>query len=219
MILPGERAASHRHTANALRLVLDAPSGVYTVVNGVRYDMSPNDIVLTPNWYWHGHANDGNAAAYWIDYLDVPLVRSLEPNFFEPSPVAFEEPKGTAQDRSLIYRWADTIARLATAKPAPGGCYGRQVTLDAYRFPGIGLHVCAFDAGARSSTLRTTANNVYTVIKGQGQSSIGGEKFSWERGDVFVAPAWQEHHHEPAEDTVFFRVTDEPLLAALGWLR
>ena len=32
----------------------------------------------------HGHGNDSRACAYWLDFLDVPLVQLLEPMFFEP---------------------------------------------------------------------------------------------------------------------------------------
>src|SRR6516165_5971409 len=35
MIMPGEWARAHRHTPNALRLILDAEPGTYTEVDGV----------------------------------------------------------------------------------------------------------------------------------------------------------------------------------------
>jgi gentisate 1,2-dioxygenase len=36
MLLPGERARTHRHSPHAGRLVIDADEGAYTVVEGVR---------------------------------------------------------------------------------------------------------------------------------------------------------------------------------------
>ena len=78
MIMPGEKARSHRHTPNALRLIIDAEPGAYTVVNGQRLSMMPGDVVLTPNWCWHGHGNDSRACAYWLDVLDVPLVQRID---------------------------------------------------------------------------------------------------------------------------------------------
>ena len=78
MIQPGETARSHRHTPAALRLVLDAANDVYTVVDGKRVDMTPGDVVLTPSWCWHGHANEGRETAFWLDFLDVPFVRHVE---------------------------------------------------------------------------------------------------------------------------------------------
>jgi gentisate 1,2-dioxygenase len=219
MILPGERARSHRHTPNALRLVLDAAPGAYTIVDGVRFDMAPNDVVLTPNWCWHGHGNDGDAAAYWIDYLDVPLVHALEPMFYEGYPGDFEPATSVAQQSSYLYRWSETKARLAAAEPERSGCFGRQIALDAFHFKTIGLFMLALDSGRPTAELRTTANNIYSVVSGRGRTTIDSETFAWERGDVLVAPAWRPHHHESDGDAVLFRVTDAPLLAALDWLR
>lgn len=219
MIRPGERARSHRHTPNALRLVLDCEPGVYTVVDGVRYPMLPGDVVLTPNWSWHGHGNDGAASGYWVDYLDVPLTLALEPMFFEPFPGDYQAAEETAQNSPLLYRWDETAAELAAAVPESSGCFGRQIALDAYRFKTLALFMCALDAGLRTNEVRTTASNIYSVVAGRGRSTIDGETFTWERGDVFVAPAWHAHHHESDGDAVLFRVTDAPLLAALDWLR
>src|SRR5689334_10400983 len=113
MILPGEKARSHRHTPNALRLVVDAQPGAYTVVNGARLPMLPGDVVLTPGWSWHGHGNDGDARAYWIDLLDVPLVQLLEPMFFEAHPREFEEGHAAQTPSRLIFAWKETQQRLA----------------------------------------------------------------------------------------------------------
>ena len=55
--------------------MLDAADDVYTVVDAKRVDMTPGDVVLTPSWCWHGHANDGSETAFWLDFLDVPFVR------------------------------------------------------------------------------------------------------------------------------------------------
>jgi gentisate 1,2-dioxygenase len=45
--------------------------------------MYPGDLVLTPNWSWHDHANDTDAPMIWLDGLDTPLVRMLEAGFYE----------------------------------------------------------------------------------------------------------------------------------------
>jgi Cupin domain len=50
MIMPGEWARAHRHTPNALRLILDAEPGTYTEVDGTNIAMEPGDVLLTPNW-------------------------------------------------------------------------------------------------------------------------------------------------------------------------
>ena len=110
MIMPGEKARSHRHTPNALRLVIDAEPGAYTVVNGERLSMMPGDVVLTPNWCWHGHGNDSRACAYWLDVLDVPLVQLLDPMFFEPHPDEFETEITVPNASPMHFPWADTRA-------------------------------------------------------------------------------------------------------------
>ena len=49
LILPGEIAGAHRHTASAIRFILDG-DGAYTQVDGEKTIMEPGDFVLTPNW-------------------------------------------------------------------------------------------------------------------------------------------------------------------------
>src|ERR1700761_2669807 len=96
MIMPGEWARSHRHTPNALRLILDSEPGTYTEVDGVKIAMEPGDVLLTPNWSAHGHGNDSGANAYWLDFLAVPLVHLLEPMFFEPNEDEERQTNGVA---------------------------------------------------------------------------------------------------------------------------
>ena len=82
IVMPGEIARAHRHSGAALRLIIEGGGG-YTVVNGERVPMYPGDLVLTPNWTWHDHANDTDAPMIWLDGLDTPLVRMLEAGFYE----------------------------------------------------------------------------------------------------------------------------------------
>ena len=57
IVMPGEIARAHRHSAAALRLIIEGRGG-YTVVNGKRVPMFPGDLVLTPNWSWHDLRRD-----------------------------------------------------------------------------------------------------------------------------------------------------------------
>lgn len=219
MLLPGERARSHRHSPNALRLVVDAEPGAYTIVDGQRLLMMPGDVVLTPSWCWHGHGNEGRDAAYWIDYLDVPLVQALEPMFFEPYPGDFEPITATPARSPLVFAWRDTEAALEHAEPETSGRFGRQLPLKAPALKTMGLFMMGLEAGARTKPVQTTATNIYSVVRGRGETVVDGERFDWAPGDVVVAPAWRPHEHHAAEDTVLFRVTDAPVLDALGLLR
>lgn len=216
-ILPGETARSHRHSPNALRLVLDAGGGAYTTVDARKIRMHAGDVVLTPSGSWHGHGHDGNAPATWIDYLDVPLVQLLEPIFFEPHPAGIEKPEREAPDSPFIFSFSKTEAQLTSAPADPH--YGRQVELGKPALKTMGLYMARLEAGSKTAPLKTTANNVYTVVRGEGRTIVDGETFEWERGDVIAAPSWRSHHHHAASESILFRVSDSPVLAALGLLR
>lgn len=58
LILPGETARAHRHTAFALRFVVEGERG-FTAVGGRRVAMRRGDVILTPSWDWHDHGHDG----------------------------------------------------------------------------------------------------------------------------------------------------------------
>ena len=216
-ILPNETARSHRHSPNALRLVLDAGGGAYTTVNAKKIPMHEGDVVLTPSGSWHGHGHDGNRPAAWIDYLDVPLVQLLEPIFFEPHPAGVEQPERVTPDSPFIFSFTSTEAGLAAAPADPQ--YGRQIELGKPALKTMGLHMMQLAAGLQTAPVQTTANNAYTVICGEGRTIVDGETFDWRRGDVIAAPAWRPHHHVAASEAILFRVTDTPVMAALGLLR
>lgn len=104
MLLPGEKARTHRHSANAFRTILEAPAeGAYTVVEGTRIPMHPGDHVLTPNWTWHDHHNDGDSHAIWYDGLDVLVTCWIGGVFFQE----YEEVSGKAYHG--VQRGAETL--------------------------------------------------------------------------------------------------------------
>jgi gentisate 1,2-dioxygenase len=223
MILPGEWARAHRHTPNALRLIVDAEPGVYTDVNGVKLAMEPGDVLLTPNWSSHGHGNDSRASAYWLDFLDVPLVQLLEPMFFEPAEdegadkVAANAPPTT--ESPFVFPLRETLKRLDAATPDPTGPFGTYVTLGDPAMDTIALSMMRLSPQVKTAPYRTTANNIYAVVRGAGVTTVDGERFAWRRGDVIAAPAWRPHFHEAAEDALLLRVSDEPVMRRLGFHR
>ncbi len=62
LILPGETARAHRHTAFALRFVIEGDRG-FTAVGGRKITMRRGDVILTPSWDWHDHGHEGNATS------------------------------------------------------------------------------------------------------------------------------------------------------------
>ena len=219
MIMPGERARSHRHTANALRLIVDAEPGTSTIVDGVELPMSVGDVLLTPNWAWHGHANESPAPAYWIDFLDVPLIHLLDPMFLEQHPDVFEPVVEVAKQSPAWFPWRVTQERLAAATPDPSGKFGTQIELGEPAMQTIALHMMQLQGGMTTQTNQTTASNIYACVEGEGSTEIDGQHFAWSRGDVVVAPSWRPHTHTAKSDAVLLRVSDEPVLRKLDLLR
>jgi gentisate 1,2-dioxygenase len=225
MIMPGEWARAHRHTPNALRLILDAEPGTYTLVDGQNIAMEPGDVLLTPNWSSHGHGNNSRACAYWLDFLDAPLVQLLEPMFFEPleeqkSHAAFEEETAPpTTDSPFVFTLAETRRRLDAAPAQPDGPFGTSIELGSPALDTIALHMMRLKPGMRTAEHRSTANNLYAIVRGTGVSEVDGQRFNWSHGDVIAAPAWRPHHHEASDDALIFRVTDEPVLRKLGFYR
>jgi len=180
-------------------------------------------VLLTPNWSSHGHGNDSRACAYWLDFLDVPLVQLLEPMFFEPAEEdstheAFEKAPPT-KDSPFVFPLSETLKRLDTATPTPAGQFGTEVELGNPAMDTIGLHMMRLAPKIKTAPYRTTANNMYAAVQGSGATTIDGERFEWRRGDVIAAPAWRPHFHEAADDALLLRVTDAPVMQRLGFYR
>ena len=85
LLLPGELAPAHRHTPNAVRMVVEG-DGAYTTVEGERCEMKRGDLILTPTGLWHEHGHEGKDPVVWLDVLDLPLVYYLETSYHEAGP-------------------------------------------------------------------------------------------------------------------------------------
>jgi gentisate 1,2-dioxygenase len=217
-ILPGEAARSHRHTPHALRVIIDA-KGAFSTVNGEKTPMESGDVVLTPGGSWHGHGHDGQDPAYWFDGLDVPLTSMLSAIFYEEHPQEFE-PVVSVVTTSPYRFTGDSIARnLDQAKPHPEGHHGARIALAAPEMPTMGLTMERLTAGMKTRRQRSTANEVLCVTQGSGETSVGGERYRWQRGDTIVIPSWTKHEHRAETDAVLFRLSDEPLMRFARYYR
>lgn len=217
MVKPGEIARSHRHTANALRLILDG-SGTYTTVNGLSAEMRPGDVLLTPNWSWHSHENRGSEDCYWLDFLDVPAVHLLEPMFFEQHPDGVEPNPRDVNEAPIAFRREAIVERLAQSRDDAGGMCAAQIELGDPALETVRLYVQRLAAGA-TRTFRTTASSIFAVIEGQGVTEVGGTSLKWSRGDILAIPAWRPYRHVAQARSELLRVTDSPIFEKLGWLR
>ncbi|MDQ0503609.1 cupin domain-containing protein [Xanthobacter agilis] len=218
MIKPGEYARTHRHTANAMRLILDAEDGVFTVVNGIKLPMRAGDVLLTPNWHWHSHYNEGAANAYWIDVLDVPLVHRLEPMFCENLPGGHQEVTSVPDPEAcpFVFGLERMRAELEQAPARADGTRRHRLDIDAH-IPTVAVTYIDMPAGGRMAEPRTTASRILAVLSGAGAAQVGERRFEWTRGDVFCVPSWHAFEVQSASPALLLEVSDEPTLSKLGF--
>ena len=246
MVLPGEVAASHRHAASALRLVLES-DGAYTAVEGERTTMRPGDFILTPSWTFHDHGNPGKGPAIWLDGLDVPIVNAFDTSFSdhhpeETQPIAHPEGDALARYGANLLpveysparqsapvftypyeRSRDALDRVARHGPIDA-CHGVKLqyvnpATGGYPMPTMAAFLQYLPAGFRGSTYQSTDATIYCAIEGTGTSTIGGQTFSWGPRDVFVVPSWALVAHDAEDDAVLFSFSDRAAQKALGLWR
>jgi gentisate 1,2-dioxygenase len=218
MIMPGEHAPSHRHSSHALRVITDA-RGTYSTVNGERTPMETGDVVLTPGWCWHGHGHDGDEPGYWFDGLDVPLTHLFETMFYEEHPDKHEKVVKVVQDSPYRFT-ADAMAReLDKAKASPEGLNGPRIDLAAPEIPVMRLTMQRLSSGQKTRRQRSTANSIFVAVEGNGETTVNGERFAWQRGDTIAVPCWSWFEHHAAKDAQVFCMSDEPLMRFSGYYR
>ncbi len=217
LVLAHETARSHRHTPNALRLVLDAAPHAYTVVNGTKIPMQWGDVLLTPNWAWHGHDNQSDEDAFWIDFLDVPTVQMLEPMFVELHGEWLQEAGAIDPASPMRFAWLEDKQRLARQPELTPGW--RALELGPPHLATIMLTRWSLAAGASAVPMRSTANSRFAVVEGEGSANIDGVPFQWARGDVIAVPSWRPYSFTATTPSSLLRVSDEAMLRCLNWYR
>lgn len=224
VVLPGEMVRAHRHTNAALRFIIEGKSG-YTIVGGQRYPMLPGDLVITPSWSWHDHANDSDVPMLWLDGLDAPLVRMLEVGFREDYPDEIQ-PAGEGNDNSqaryagggLLPAWEPSPSMphtpmcrypLDRAKAAlerlaaqEAGSAHDGIILEYTNpvtggpvMPTIGCYIQLLRPGEHTECHRHTSCVCYHVVEGSGYTVVGGERLDWEEKDILSVPGWAFHEH------------------------
>jgi gentisate 1,2-dioxygenase len=244
-----EVAPAHRHTAQAIRFMIDG-QGAYTTVQGDKIYLQRGDFSINPPWHWHDHGSDGDEPAVWMDALDVPLNNYLDAPFFEHA--AKEVQQVTAVIDESVLKYGIGQMRPAWEPPAarysPISVYKWQVTeraltnlakVDASPFDDVALEytnphtgrpvmdtmtcwIQMIRPGVHTKAHRQVNSAVYHVFEGRGATIIGGVRFDWEQGDIFVIPSWTYHEHlneSKGDRAILFSTQDTPVLVALGKYR
>jgi gentisate 1,2-dioxygenase len=249
LIQPGEVAASHRHTASALRFIVEGDGGGYTAVNGERTSMNTGDFVLTPSWTFHDHGNLGTNPVIWMDVLDVPIVNMFDTSFAEHHPQ--ETQPVSRRDGDALARYGANMLPIEYSperktSPSPVFNYPFSRSREAleqlsrngpvdphhgmklqYINPATGGYpmatIAAFlqllPSGFAGKPYRSTDSTIYSVVEGRGRSRIGSTTLTWEPRDIFVVPSWQSVTHEASEEAVLFSASDRAAQKALGLWR
>lgn len=110
--MPNETARAHRHTAFAMRFIIEGQGG-FTAVHGRRITMQRGDVILTPTWNYHDHGKDGSGPMVWLDGLDLPNFRHFPVHFVEH----FDKPRYPAENvdsttSPLVFPWGTMKAQL-----------------------------------------------------------------------------------------------------------
>jgi gentisate 1,2-dioxygenase len=242
LLLPGEWAPSHRHTPNAVRMVVEG-EGAWSTVDGEKCVMRRGDLILTPTGLWHEHGHDGCEPVIWLDVLDLPLVYYMEasyhvdggrqmatPNHGErtyarggllPSPV-FE--RSARAYPMLRYPWADARAALESLASSNPDLESVRIT---YSNPETGAHaenILGFYALMLrpGQTLQLPVRSpamVFHVIEGVAEVWVEDQAFLLARSDTCCAPGYSRVslRSASASDPSFLFLADEaPLHQKLG---
>ena len=242
LLLPGEWAPSHRHTPNAVRMIVEG-EGAYTTVDGEKCSMSRGDLILTPTGLWHEHGHDGTEPVVWLDVLDLPLVYYMEASYhingerqtvqagqgdrvyarggLLPTPV-FERSRRAYP--MLRYPWVEARAALlamAADKPEQEAVqltYVNPETGDDVENI-LGFYALMLRPG---QTLRLPARSpacVFHIIEGAAEVTVQEQQFALAEADTCCAPGYAAvtlRNVRTDQPTFIFMADESPLHRKLG---
>ncbi len=242
LLLPGEWAPSHRHTPNAVRMVVEG-EGAWTTVDGEKCPMSRGDLILTPTGLWHEHGHDGSEPVIWLDVLDLPLVHYLEASYhingerqatkpgrgdraytrggIVPTPV-FE--RSNKAYPVLRYPWVEARAALVSLAEDRPALDAVQVTYTNPETGGhaqniLGFHALMLRPGQALTLPARSPAAVYHCIEGGAQVATDSARFLLAEADTGCVPGYTTVTltNPSATQPAFLFIADEtPLHHKLG---
>lgn len=242
LLMPGEWAPAHRHTPNAMRVIVEG-EGASTTVNGEKCPMSRGDLILTPTGTWHEHKHEGDKPVVWLDVLDLPLVHYLEASYHVDSdPQAVQGGNGEENYRAagmvptpgfvrsdksypmMRYPWADAKAALQSLATNQPELQHVQLTYinpetgkDAQNI--LGVHAQMLRPGQTLTLPVRSPAVVYHLIEGSAQIQTEGKTFTMEEADTSCVPGFTAAtvtNLSSSEAAYFFVADESPLHRKLG---
>jgi gentisate 1,2-dioxygenase len=242
LLLPGEWAPSHRHTPNAVRMVVEGV-GAWTNVDGQKCVMERGDLILTPTGLWHEHGHDGTEPVVWLDVLDLPLMYYMEASYhINGSRQAVKSGRGEQRfgqggvlptpafdqrhpDYPLLrYPWRDVKAALERLAADDPHLQQVQVTYvnpatgeDAENV--LGFHALMLRPGQTLQLPARSPAMVFHQIEGTAEVRVLDAVFALAQADTCCAPGYCELvlRNLSATESAFLFIADEsPLHRKLG---
>jgi len=242
LLLPGEWAPSHRHTPNAVRMIVEG-NGATTTVNGEKCPMERGDLILTPTGQWHEHEHAGAEPVVWLDVLDLPLIYFTETSYaiegkrqevrpgrgdqayacggVVPSPM-FE--RGEQAHSMLRYPWSEARAALLTLAAGRPELEAVQVTYinpengrDAQN--NLGFYALMLRPG---QTLRLPVRSpavVFHQIEGSSELRAAQAVHTLHEADTCCTPGYTEvtlRNLSTSQPAFLFMADESPLHRKLG---
>ena len=242
LLLPGEVAPAHRHTPNAVRVIVEG-EGAYTTVDGEKNMMQRGDLILTPTGLWHEHGHDGDKPVIWLDVLDLPLMYYLETSYVKEG--ASQTVSGSASERvyahggvvpapmfersdrrypMLRYPWVEVRAALLALHEAQPGAAAVQVAYINPENGGDSENVLGFSAlmlrpGELLQLPVRSPAIVFHVIEGAAVVKVDDKVFTLGEADTCCAPGYcriQLENTSAVQPAFVFLADEAPLHRKLG---
>ncbi len=242
LLMPGEWAPAHRHTPNAVRMVVEG-EGAWTTVNGEKCPMQRGDLILTPSGLWHEHGHDGTDPVIWLDVLDLPLVYYMEASYHVDGPsqkvlpgrgdrvyarggvVPTQVLGGAGNGYPMLrYPWVEARAALEALAGEQPALEAVQVTYTNPETGGDAQNILGFYALMLrpGQTLRLPARSpasVFHLIEGAADVQVHDQSFKLAEADTCCAPGYTPLTltNRSATSPAFLFIADEaPLHRKLG---
>jgi gentisate 1,2-dioxygenase len=242
LLLPGEIAPAHRHTPNAIRMVVEG-EGAWTLVGGEKCMMRRGDLILTPTGMWHEHGHEGNDPVIWLDVLDLPLVYYMETSYHIEGPHQKAIPGQGAKRYArgglvptkvfqrtddayplLCYPWSETKAALLSIAEDESVDALTRITYvnpetgrDAQNI--LGFYALMLKPGQTVQLPAQSPAQIFHQIEGKVRLSIAQNTFALEEADTAAVPGYStvELQNLSASAPAFLFMADEaPLHRKLG---
>jgi gentisate 1,2-dioxygenase len=244
LVMPGEIAPAHRHTASALRFVLESEGG-YTSVAGERTIMRRGDFVITPSMAWHDHGQEHTKPIIWVDGLDLHMINFFEAGFMDHandktqtltkktgdaearygsglSPMAGGSPFGlTTPIFNYTYEKSRAALMATTESGAPDPHMGFALRytnpLDGdWAMPTIATWLTHLPAGFETKASRATDGRTLICVEGEVTIDVGDKTLRLGESDIAVVPAWTWHAIRAGKNAVLFTFSDRSAQEKLG---